>query len=73
MENGNSRRMEERVLIHQNASADEILTPAKAGALFGVSEWAMYKRAKKGQAPGHYMGRKLYFLKSELVSQISEL
>ncbi len=49
---------------------DEIMTPKMAGALFGVSEWAMYKRAKNGQAPAHYIGRKLYFLRSELIDYI---
>ena len=52
---------------------DDILTPAEAGMLFGISEWAMYKRAKKGSAPAHYVGKKIYFLKSELLSRISEL
>ena len=52
---------------------DVILTPAEAGELFNVSEWAMYKRAKKGQAPGHYVGRRLYFVKSELIGFIQNL
>jgi len=65
--------MEEVVTSVVSTSADEILTPEKAGELFGVSGWAMYKRVKKGQAPGHYMGRKLYFLKSELISSIRQL
>lgn len=51
---------------------DVILTPIEAGALFGVSGWAMYKRAKNGQATGHYMGRKLYFLRSELLAAVKQ-
>ena len=51
----------------------EILTPDEAGMLFGVSGWAMYKRAKKGTAPAHYMGKKLYFIKSEIISSLREL
>ena len=47
---------------------DDILTPAEAGMLFGISEWAMYKRAKRGMAPYHKIGKKLYFLKSELIA-----
>ena len=52
---------------------DEILTPEEAGVLYKVSGWAMYKRAKKGQAPGHYIGRRLYFIKSELIGFTQEL
>lgn len=51
---------------------DNVLTPEEAGALFHVSAWAMYKRVKKGQAIGHYVGRKLYFLKSELLASLKE-
>ena len=47
---------------------DDILTPAEAGFLFGISEWAMYKRAKRGMAPYHKIGRRLYFLRSELIA-----
>ena len=68
--------MAETIIISEVDVNDDILTPNQAGALFGVSGWAMYKRVKKGISPGHYMGRRLYFLKSELVAglrQISEL
>ena len=51
---------------------DEILTASEAGKLFGVSGWAMYKRAKKGLAPSHKNGTRLYFLKSELIAFIQE-
>jgi hypothetical protein len=46
---------------------DDILTPAEAGMLFGISEWAMYKRAKNGYIPHHYMGSRIYFKKDELM------
>ncbi len=52
---------------------DDILTPEEAGSLFKVSGWAMYKRAQRGQAPAHYIGRKLYFLRSELIASLSNL
>lgn len=51
---------------------DNVLTPAEAGEIFGVSGWAMYKRAKNGLAKGHYMGRRLYFLKSELIADVRD-
>jgi len=47
---------------------DEILTPSEAGRYFNVSGWAMYKRAKRGLAPFHKIGSRLYFLKSELIA-----
>ena len=43
--------------MDESIKYDDILTPEKAGAVFGVSVWAMYKRAKKGTVPAHYMGR----------------
>lgn len=52
---------------------DDILTPEEAGNLFGVSKWAMYKRVKNGTIIAHYMGRRMYFLKSELITLVSEL
>ena len=52
------------------SNGDDILTPEKAGELFGISAWAMYKRAKKGMAPAHRLGKKIYFFKSELVGLI---
>ena len=52
---------------------DVVLTPEEAGMMFGVSKWAMYKRAKNGQAPSHNLGKKIYFLKSELMMHIKEI
>jgi hypothetical protein len=59
--------------MDESIKFDDILTPEKAGAVFGVSVWAMYKRAKKGTVPAHYMGRRLYFLKSELITCVQQL
>lgn len=65
--------MAESVIITEFDVNDDVMTPNEAGAIFGVSGWAMYKRAKNGSAPGHYMGRRLYFLKSELVARVREM
>jgi hypothetical protein len=54
----------------QCSTNEEILTPSQAGKLFSVSGWAMYKRAKKGTAPAHKIGNRIYFLKSELIAYI---
>ena len=73
MEKATARGMVERIASLLDVSADEILLPDDAGAMFGVTGWAMYKRAKKGQAPGPYVGRRLYFVKSELIGFIQNL
>ena len=73
MEKANTKRMGKGIVTALPFDSKEILTPEEAGMLFGVSSWAMYKRAKNGRAPAHYMGKKIYFLKSELMSRISEL
>lgn len=73
MEETNTKRMGKGIVSGLPIDSKEILTPDEAGMLFGVSGWAMYKRAKKGTTPAHYMGKKLYFLKSEIVSSIREL
>ena len=49
---------------------DTILNAEEAGKLFGIEASAMYKRAKKNMVPSHKMGRKVYFLKSEIVAFI---
>lgn len=51
---------------------DDVLTPEEAGMMFGVSKWAMYKRAQNGMLPAHYLGKRLYFLKSELIILVSK-
>ena len=48
---------------------DDVLTPKEAGMMFGVSKWAMYKN---GMLPAHYLGKRLYFLKSELIILVSK-
>lgn len=60
--------MKKKESLIQNGTDDDILTPSQAGKLFNVSGWAMYKRAKKGTAPAHKIGSRIYFLKSELVA-----
>jgi len=49
---------------------DKILNAEEAGKMFGIEASAMYKRAKKNMVPFHKMGRKVYFLKSEMVAFI---
>lgn len=44
-----------------------ILNAVQAGKLFGVSGWAMYKRAKNGYIPYHTMGNRIYFKRDELM------
>ena len=73
MEKTDSGRMEKVIATSIPFDSKEILTPEEAGALFGVTAWAMYKRAKKGMAPAHHMGKKVYFLKHELIESIRQL
>ena len=73
MEAKNTGRVAENIGRVVLSNGDEILTPEEAGALFGISAWAMYKRAKNGTAPAHRLGKKIYFFKSELVARIMEL
>ena len=47
---------------------DKILNADEAGKMFGIEASAMYKRAKKNMIPFHKMGRRVYFLKSEIVA-----
>lgn len=72
MEKKVTRGMAERIASIISENSKEILTPNEAGVLFGISGWAMYKRAKKGTAPAHYIGRKLYFLRSELIDAVQQ-
>ena len=55
-------------MVESVSPMDEILTVAEAAMFCKVSGWAMYKRAKRGMAPYHKIGKKLYFLKSELIA-----
>ncbi len=72
MEKKVTRGMAERIASIISENSKEILTPNEAGVLYGISGWAMYKRAKKGTAPAHYIGRKLYFLRSELIDAVQQ-
>lgn len=47
---------------------DETLNATQAGKMYGVSSWAMYQRARRGQVPFHRIGKRIYFLKSELLA-----
>ena len=72
MEKKVTRGMAERIASIISENSKEILTPNEAGVLYGISGWAMYKRAKKGTAPAHYIGRKLYFLRNELIDAVQQ-
>ena len=48
-------------------TTEEIMTIADAAMFCKISSWAMYKRAQRGLAPAHKIGKRLYFLKSELI------
>lgn len=50
----------------------DILNAEEAAILFSVSIWTMYKRAKAEKLPAHYMGKRLYFVKSELIDYIRQ-
>ena len=60
--------------MRQNASScpidtnDEMMDIADAATFCRISRWAMYKRAQRGLAPSHKVGKRLYFLKSELLA-----
>ena len=47
---------------------DEMMDIAEAALFCKISQWAMYKRAKRGHAPSHKIGKRLYFLKSEIIA-----
>ena len=70
MEEANSRRMVEDIGKHIITSGEDILTPEKAGEVFGISKWAIYKRVQNGSIPGHRIGKKLFFFKSELLQTV---
>ena len=56
-----------------NECNDEVLTVADAAIVCKVSTWAMYKRVKNNTAPAHHMGKRIYFLKSELFGYMKEI
>ena len=59
MEKTDSRGVEKCVAPMIDLASDVVLTPTEAGQMFGVSKWAMYRRAKNGQAPYHNLGKKI--------------
>jgi excisionase family DNA binding protein len=68
MEKANTKRMGKGIVTTLPFDSKEILTPEEAGMLFGVSSWAMYKRAKRGQMPSHKIGARVYFSRKELLT-----
>ena len=52
---------------------DTILNAEEAGKMFGVEASAMYKKAKSESFPSHKDGRRVFFLKSELIAYIRSL
>jgi hypothetical protein len=59
--------MEKTSVKSSVSDSGNTLNAKQAGDLFGVSAWAMYKRAKNGYIPHHYMGSRIYFKKDELM------
>ena len=59
--------MEKTSVKTNSFSNGNTLNAKQAGDLFGVSAWAMYKRAKNGYVPYHNMGNRIYFKKDELL------
>lgn len=72
MEKKSSKRLEKRVNQSVVQIKEECLDVEKAGKLFGIKKWGMYKKVKNNEVPFHKIGRKIYFLKSELLLKIQE-
>lgn len=72
MEKTGSKRLENCVKQSVVRIDDECLDVEKAGKLFGIGKWGMYKKVQNNEVPYHKMGRKIYFLKSELLLKIKE-
>ena len=70
MEKTNPGRMVEDIGKLIITSGEDILSPEKAGQVFGISKWAIYKRVQNGSIPGHRIGKKLFFFKSELLQVV---
>lgn len=51
-------------------NSDEILTVDEAAFICKVSIWAMYKRVKNNTVSAHYMGKRIYFLRSEIIEDM---
>ena len=72
MEKKGSKRLEKCVEQPVVQIKEDCLDVEKAGKLFGIGKWGMYKKVAKNEVPYHKMGRKIYFLKSELLLKIKE-
>ncbi len=72
MEKKGSKRLEKCVKQPVVQIKEDCLDVEKAGKLFGIGKWGMYKKVAKNEVPYHKMGRKIYFLKSELLLKIKE-
>ena len=72
MEKTSSKRLENCVKQSVVRIDEECLDVEKAGKLFGIGKWGMYKKVQNNEVPYHKMGRKIYFLKSELLLKIKE-
>lgn len=70
MERANSGGMVQDIGKVIISKGEDILTPEKAGEVFGISKWAIYKRVQNGSIPGHRIGKKLFFFKSELIQLV---
>ena len=58
-----------RRLIDAN---DVILSVEEVAAMLKITVWGVRKRILRGKLPAHKRGRRLYILKSELVSYIRD-
>ena len=72
MEKTGSKRLENCLKQSVVRIDEECLDVEKAGKLFGIGKWGMYKKVQNNEVPYHKMGRKIYFLKSELLLKIKE-
>ena len=58
------------ISLIKSETDDIVLNAKEAGKIFNVSASAMYKKVKRKEVPHHYMGKKIYFLKNELIDTI---
>ncbi|WP_081832025.1 helix-turn-helix domain-containing protein [Prevotella sp. P6B1] len=55
------------------APIEDILSITEAAEVCKISTWGMYKRVERGEITAHHVGRRIYFLKSELFEYIRQL
>jgi len=58
------------ISIANSEKDDIVLNVEEASKIFGIGASAMYKKVKRKQVPHHYMGKRIYFLKNELIDAI---